>query len=392
MQRILIALYALWKYQTNRFSKKKTNDDTVAIVFNGIFGDAIVFFSAIQGYVDLYVKNGYKVILFCRPEVKKLWNDVVEFPREIALECVDFRKIINSYSYFRKIVAKYKEPIDILVSPGSSISSDLLSTSLNAKRKVGLMPILKMKSPLYLAAFQRIAYTEPIIPPKGLMMIQRHRYLLQYLGLKNYKGLLPNLTQQKRIIQGSYCVICPGSSAREKMWPTERFAAVADYIIEKYDLDVHICGGANEEITCNEMIRVSKYPHRFYSHIGKTSFKEWSSIVEYANIVIGNDSATMHFAAAHRVKSVCIAGVYNKSKFFPYNVDLINEGDFMPKSAYYDMKCKHCIPIGYKYGYTNKECRDFIKQGHCALCVERISISDVLRLVEELMCKESAAS
>lgn len=384
MQRILIALYALWKYQLNRFSKKNRKEESVTIVFNGIFGDAIILLSALHGYIELYSRKGRKVRLICRPVIKKFWDEIADLPKEVEIEEVDFKKFVESFSYYKNVVDKYSSNIDLLVAPGSSLSVDLFSTSVNAYKKVGLLATYKIRKPFYMALFKRLAYTDPVIPPKGTMMIQRQRYLLQHLGLLDFKGKLPTIKRQDRIITGDYCVICPGSSAKEKRWPTERFAEIADYIIEKYDWEIHVCGGADEIEDCNKMISLSKYPKRFVNHSGKTSFKEWSSIVEYAKIVIGNDSATMHFAAAHRVKAVCIAGVYNKFKFFPYCVDELGNNDFLPECANVDMPCEHCVPQGYHYGFNNPECKSMVENGHCALCVEMVTIEDVIQHITKL--------
>jgi ADP-heptose:LPS heptosyltransferase len=59
-------------------------------------------------------------------------------------------------------------------------------------------------------------------------------------------------------------------------------------------------------------------------------------------MVIGNDSATLHIAAAHRVKAICIAGIYDKFHFFPYLVDELDEGDRLPETVYVDMPCAYC--------------------------------------------------
>ena len=94
-------------------------------------------------------------------------------------------------------------------------------------------------------------------------------------------------------------------------------------------------------------------------------------------MVIGNDSATLHIAAAHRVKAICIAGVYDKFQFFPYVVDELDEGDFLPETVYVNMPCEYCRTKGYYAGYGNVACLKVVKQGRCALCVEAITVEMV---------------
>ena len=91
-------------------------------------------------------------------------------------------------------------------------------------------------------------------------------------------------------------------------------------------------------------------------------------------MVIGNDSATLHIATAHRVKAICIAGIYDKFQFFPYLVDELDEGDRLPETVYVDMPCAYCRTKGYSAGYGNKACKKEIEQGKCALCIDAISV------------------
>jgi len=385
MQRLFIALYALWRYFLNLFCRKKGLEKHAAIAFSGIFGDAVVVMSALKGYVELFSQNGWAITILCRPSVKKFWDEVTDFPHEINVETIDFTKLVNSFSYFKEIVNRYNDRLELLIVPGSSISVEMLSTALNIKRKVGLLTVYQLRWPPHMVLFKRIAYTETVTPPFGSMMIQRYRLLLQYLGLPNYKGKLPRIKKQERIINGRYCVVCPGSSTYIKRWPSEKFAEIVDYIIEKYGWEFHVCGGADEVEDCRRMIEHSKHSDKIISHVGKTTFSEWSSIVEHAMIVIGNDSATLHLAVAHRVKAICIAGVYNKDKFFPYNVDELDDGDLLPETVYVDMPCRNCQPKGYFHGYGNKECGDGIKKGDCALCIGQVTVDTVKAKVEKLI-------
>ena len=384
MQRLLIALFALWRNIVNRFSNQKGQKGQVLIIFQQVFGDAVVLVSALQGYVDLYVKEkGWKVTLLCLPSIKKFLDEVASVPKDIYVEEVDFKRLVNDFRYFKSIVKQYDYSAELSVVPGSSMSAELLSATLAIRRRVGLVNVFPRNWPPQMALFYKLAYTEPIVPEMGSMMIQRHRMTLQYLGLHGYLGKLPKLKKQERIIEGDYCVICPGASAPVKRWPAERFAKIADYLIESHGWDVHVCGGADEDVDCQKMIAASNHPEKIISHVGKTTFAEWSAIIEYARLVVGNDSATMHIAAGHRVPAVCIAGVYDKFQFFPYKVDLLDEGDALPATVYVDKPCAYCRTKGYFAGSGNKVCRKAIKGDKCALCIDEISIEMVVKMIED---------
>ena len=199
---------------------------------------------------------------------------------------------------------------------------------------------------------------------------------------------LPRLLQKDRVIDGHYAVLCPGSSKTEKCWQTDKFAAVADYLIDAYKLPIRLCGGAEEKEFEAELVDKAKNKDRITSHIGITSFSDWSAIVQHADIVIGNDSATMHLAAAARVPSVCIAGVYDKHQFFPYKVDELEPGDRLPVTILHDMPCEWCRTIGYDAGYGNPECRKRIDAGMCSICIGLVTVDEVRTAIDGLL-KES---
>ena len=387
MQRLLIALYAIWRNLVGRLrAPREGRSEQVLILFQQVFGDAVVLASALHGYVDLFVRQkGMKVTLLCKPVIAKFLSEVAPVPDGIKVETMDFKRSFDDFCYFRAMSRKYRRYGDVVIVPGSSLSAELLSTTLIAQRRIGMTNVIRRKWPPQLVIFERLAYTEPIVPELGTMMIQRHRIMLNYLGLEGYKGKLPLLLRQKRIIDGDYCVICPGASVPVKRWPAERFAAIADYLIDTLGWKVHVCGGTDEALDCQQMIAASKCSESIISHVGKTSFAEWSSIIEYAQMTIGNDSATLHIAAAHRVPSVCIAGIYDKYQFFPYLVDELDSGDRLPETALADMPCAYCRTKGYFAGYGNSACQQTLKAGKCALCIEAISVEMVKEIISRIV-------
>lgn len=383
LNRLLITGYAIVKNIVNKNRPPKQTKNIV-IVFQQIFGDAIVFTSSLQGYVDLYVTQGYTITLLCRPVIAKFLAQVAYVPKEIKVETVDFKRIVEDFSYYREVVNKYEESADIVVVPGTSLSAEVLCTSFRIKRRIGLVTSINRVWPPQMVLYKKMAYTEFVKPEAGLMMIQRHRYLLNYLGNKSFKGKLPCLKKQERMIEGDYCVVCPGASTFVKCWPIQRYIALIDILIEKYNLDVHLCGGTQEKTFAETILKGSKYADRLFNHLGETTFSEWSSIVQFAKLVVGNDSATLHIAAATRRNAICIAGVYDKFQFFPYLVDELDDGDRLPNTIYVDKPCAFCRTKGYYHGYGNSACQKAIRSGRCALCIDDISLERVIKEINAI--------
>lgn len=385
LERIKIAISALGIHLANKFRKKPRNK-RVLLIFQQVFGDSIILLPALEGYMDLYHKRkGYDVTILCLPSIKKFLGEVAKLPEKLNIETVDFKKFVNDYQYFKETVGKYRDFAEISIVTGSSLSAELLSSTVCAKERHGLISCFRTKWPLQMALFQRLAYTDAVIPPVGSMMIERHGVMLRHFGLEDYKGHLSSLLPQARTVDGNYCVICPGASTSVKRWPIERFQQIADWIIETYDMNVHLCGGVPEEEDALQLITMSRYPDRIVNHVGQTTFKEWSSIVQHASLVVGNDSATLHIAAATHRKCVCITGIYDKFMFFPYKVEELRDGETLPNTVIVDKPCAYCRTKGYFAGYGNKECKAEIKEGKCALCISEISVVDVKQAIINIM-------
>ena len=363
------------------FRPKTHNTKRVIIVLHQLFGDAIVISASLQEYTKIF--SGYDVIYLARPSVIAFMKAVVPNAENLNFEPVDFTRFIEDYAYYREVSSMYRDKADILIVPASSPGAEIFSCANNASRKIASVRHSDIKTSLLMRLLSKYAYTENIRPDKNEMALQRHRQLINYLGNKNFKARLPRLKSEPKIINETrYCVICLGASRSERWWPVERFAAIIDFVNEDLNMNVHLCGGS-EEAELEKRLTV-KYPERLISHAGKTSFSEWSSIVQHASLYVGNDSGTAHLAAAHRVKTVCITGDY-EFVIFPYKVDVLEPDDILPLCVYKRMPCENCRDVGYYTGSTNSECMNRIHEGKCALCIDAVSVDDVKDAIKKIM-------
>ncbi|MCH1947752.1 glycosyltransferase family 9 protein [Enterocloster sp. OA13] len=385
LNRAMIALDAFFKGVKK--SNKSHSTKTILIVFQQILGDSIILQPSLQRYTKIYPEcEGYTVKMLVRPQVFSFMKETLPLPENIIYESVDFKLFLEDYRYYQKIVKKYRGEADILIVPGTSLSAEVFSAASDANRKIGLTRNMDVKKPFIMAVFTKIAYTERVRPEKTDMILQMHRLLMHYLGDTEYKARLPMLLPKDKIINDKhYCVVCPGSSMMAKCWPADRFSAAIDHIFEKYGLRSHLCGGTNEEKF--EFLILSKvnHPEAVVSHIGKSSFSDWSAIVQHADLVLSNDSATIHMAVAARVPAICIVGVHAKYQVFPYMVDEINSGDKLPIFVLKNMSCERCCITGYYIGSGNSECMKRIIKNRCSICVDAIKLEDVLKEIDKVL-------
>ncbi len=91
--------------------------------------------------------------------------------------------------------------------------------------------------------------------------------------------------------------LCPGSTnSRAKRWPAERFAAVADMLIEEAGAEVLLIGAREEREVSDEV--VSKMRSRPILLTGETTLEESAAVLGLCDLLVTNDTGPAHLAAA----------------------------------------------------------------------------------------------
>ncbi len=126
---------------------------------------------------------------------------------------------------------------------------------------------------------------------------------------KQVKNILPD---------APYIVISPCSSMAYRNWTIEGYAAVADYIAEKYHLPVVLSGGpSTNEKEFGEKI-TSRCQHKPINLIGKTTLKELLAVIDGAELLIAPDSGPAHMATAVNTPVIGLYACTNPDRARPY--------------------------------------------------------------------------
>ncbi|HET6862459.1 MAG TPA: lipopolysaccharide heptosyltransferase II [Pyrinomonadaceae bacterium] len=129
------------------------------------------------------------------------------------------------------------------------------------------------------------------------------RQFLDTFGLISKKGLV---------------ALCPGSiNSRAKRWPAERFAALADRLIEDDRTVLLIGSPAEQEVST---LVVSTMKHKPIVLTGKTSLDQITSILSLADLLVTNDTGPAHIAAALNTPAITIFGPTNPLTTRPFSL------------------------------------------------------------------------
>ena len=124
------------------------------------------------------------------------------------------------------------------------------------------------------------------------------------------------LLKTKGIEPGSFAVFVPTSAHRDKCWPVERFAALADKISSQFGLSIIATGAASENSAVERLRSLANVPIANFA--GATSLSELSALLKAARLVVSNDTGPGHIAAAEGAPLVLIFGRSNPARVAPY--------------------------------------------------------------------------
>jgi heptosyltransferase-3 len=115
-----------------------------------------------------------------------------------------------------------------------------------------------------------------------------------------------------------WLAIGPGSKMPAKRWPEERYAEVVQALIDQFDLCPVVFGGAEDGPLGERLLRRWG---RGYNAAGVLSVRGAAAALKRCVLHLGNDSGTMHLAAAVGVPCVALFSAREwPGMWFPYGV------------------------------------------------------------------------
>lgn len=126
------------------------------------------------------------------------------------------------------------------------------------------------------------------------------------------KRLEAHITQE-----GPTIALCPGSiNSRAKRWPAERYAQLADRLIEERSANLLLIGSKEEIAVAAQVRRFMK--HQPIDLIGSTDLAEAVAFLSVADLVVSNDTGPAHIASALGRPTLVIFGPTNPLTTRPY--------------------------------------------------------------------------
>jgi len=150
----------------------------------------------------------------------------------------------------------------------------------------------------------------------------------------------------------------PGMTLSAKRWPPQRFAALADRLIEERGAQVLLVGGPDDgPIAAAIKDGMRQEPCDL---TGQLTFGQLGALLERCDLFIGNDTGAMHLAVAVGAPVVAIFGPSDPRTYGPYGENSV--------ALWHDVGCNPCL----LHGRWDIACRRF-------RCIEAVTVGEVWR-------------
>ena len=285
---------------------------------------------------------------------------------------------LNPVSIILFMLGNFKK-YDIVVDMEEYLNVSSIISFFAGKRRIGFSHGIRSNlytDKVYYNDRQHVVYAFlDLLKPLGIKKKIETLNRLNYS--ENDKKNIDNLLKEFNIGKKDFLVgfgVGAAESAKSRMWPKERFAKVADYLIKKYKAKIILIGNNEEKKFINELQNLVENKSNSFNAAGLTNAREMFYLISMCRLFIGNDSGPMHVAAAQGVKTIGLFGCNLPVRFGPFG----KNGYCIYKKDNQDA----CINV--HKGQVG-ECR-FGKEN---ACVRKIQVNDVIEIIWKELRKKA---
>ncbi len=325
---------------SNRAKKRTPVFNKVTVIKYDGLGDFILFLDIAKDFKKIF--HGMKIVLTCSPEASIIANTTNYFD-----EIITFTKEEFQYNRLSK-TAKKASALDceILLHPTVSRDyySEILASFVNAHTKYSVYH--EYSFPIEEHLWFEKQYNCIFDVGKYKMALQQNASFVKQLGYSDFNSKVPQIELNQKFhicLPKEYFILFVGGSKFDKIWPQERFCEMAKWLIEQTKFECVVCGLSIDKY---QEEYFSKQGLDFVSYLGKTTIPELMHIVSKAKFVFGNDTSTIHMAAALSVPSICIRSAVSKTRFYPYDIDITGDENILPVAIGVNPSCEGCALDG----------------------------------------------
>ena len=356
VRRLLVTSYEL---RVTSYEYKR-----ILIVRTDRIGDVLLSTPVIKALRDSY-PNAYMAMI-----VSPYAKDIVEgnpYLDEVIIYDKDgkHKSWVRSMKFARNLKKK-KFDLTIILHPTNRVHLVTFFARIPKRvgydRKLGFLLTDKIRHTKQLGEKHELEYALDLVRYLGIE--PKDKSLFMPIKPESEKWV-EELFQQEGIEKtDKLLVIHPGASCPSKIWPSERFAEVADRLMEKYGFKVLLIAGPKDIKIAQEVIKKMRHPA--VNLAGKTSVSQLATILKKCQLFISNDSGPVHIASALGIPVISIFG-RNQKGLSPLRWGPLGRKD---RVLHKEVGCIECL--------AHNCVKEFA-------CLKAISVEEVLNTVDLIL-------
>lgn len=338
------------------------NPENILIIKLWALGESVLTLPMIKGIRQKYPDS--KISVLARKQNKTVYENVSFIDHIIEFEP---KNVFQLLFLFRKFDLSFD------CEPYMKLSG--LVSWFCAKQRIGFSHTIR--SLLYTHSIDFNDNQHEVLTYMDLAKIAGVNYIPEQLEKLGYapknKQKVDSLLKEANISESDFVVgfcIGSGGSSRQRMWPAEHFAQLADRLIKEKKAKIIFVGAPEEAVLIYEAQSKMQFSNQTHNLAGKTGIKDLFYLAERCNLFISNDTGPMHVTAAQGTKTIGIFGPNISSRFGPFGKNNRSIEKFLP--------CRPCINV--HKGQLPK-CK-YADEGYC---MKLISVDDVYSIIEKMI-------
>ncbi len=248
-----------------------------------------------------------QIHVWAKSWVAPLWERHPDVDKIITLDDTSRKSLVRMCGQLHSL---RKEQYDLVLILPNSFSSAWLAFWTGSRKRVG-----------YATESRRWLLSQPVAWTDSMRHVARPQV---YLNLARQAGADVDLCEQwnftLRVSQeelsradallgrqqnGRLVGLAPGSVAKSRRWPVDRYAQLAERLsAQKHQ--VVLLGSHSDQEVARSVERRAKAP--LLNLVGKTSLREAMAVIRRLDLLVSNDSGAMHLAYAQRVPLIVMQG------------------------------------------------------------------------------------
>ncbi|GEM_PF-31713 len=367
------------RYKTGRRVRARIEDAAKKILISNIFGIGDVLFTTAlisnikDNFPDCFI--GY----VCNKRTAPLLAGNPKINKIIVYEKDEFDALFkrSKIAFLRKIFGTVgdikREKFDFGIEMSLNKYASFLLWFAGIKERVGFnyknrSPFLTKKIPL--DGYEKkhvVEYYLDLLESMGFQAT--HKNLELFLNEKD-RSFARDFFQKNQLTRKPVVVLAPGGGASwgadavYKRWPADKYAQLADKLIEKFKAQIILLGSSFEKPLCRSV--ASRMQEKNVRVCCEANITEAAAVLEKCDVAIVNDGGLLHVAVAVGTKTVSIFGPVDEKVYGPYP-----RGPHRVVSK--NLPCQPCYRR-----FRRADCTHY-------LCLHSINVSDIIEKVDEIL-------